>query len=190
MPPRSAPGAVVRVLLQPEGPGKCPTCNSIERLITIKPVVEGESGRREEDEHGTCWACIKKWLLGGDSVELVDVPVLVTDVIDPSKERARARARNAKATKRELKAAEDIGGSRNPGSGSGGAKGDARNDRWMVEDKHTENVTLTLQRSVLLKAMAQASKTGRYAVIRVGLGDGTELAIAPWTHFAEEVLCD
>lgn len=190
MPPRSAPGAVITVLLQPSGVGTCPVCNDIDRLITIKTVINGESGVREPEDRETCHTCFRKWLVDEEVVELARSRVFVTDVIDPSKERSRRKERNKKATRREIKAGKDIGGSRVVGSGSGCAKGDARNDRWMVEDKHTEHLTFTLRRNVIEKALAQAATTGRDAVIRVGLGDGTELAITLWSTFAKEVMCE
>lgn len=113
--------------------------------------------------------------------------VSVQDVIDTSREKARARARNRKATDRELEAGRTIGGDRVMGSGSGAAKGDAQNSEWMVEDKHTGKVSLTLTRAVIEKARTQAARTGRRAVIRVGLSDGTELAITSWDDFASAV---
>lgn len=135
-------------------------------------------------ERGDSWeGCVECLRAGGVDLK---VELSAKDVIKlPTK--SRMQNQNKKARKREERAGKDIGGRRVAGSGSQEAKGDARNDCWMVEDKHTSGTSYTLTKAVLSKAVGQASKTGRNAVIRVGLADGTELAVCLWSDFAEEV---
>lgn len=96
----------------------------------------------------------------------------------------RLREINKTSQKRETQAAKDIGGERCPASGSGVMKGDARNEKWMVEDKFTRSSTFLLRLPVVQKARAQALKTGRKPVIRVGLPK-CELAIISWDDFCD-----
>ena len=57
----------------------------------------------------------------------------------------------------------------------------------MVEDKHTSGVSYRLTHAVIAKAVGQAAKTGRNAVVKVGLQDGTELAVCLWEDFREVI---
>lgn len=161
----------------------CPECRRVCDLHTVVLAVEDHEGRVRRDVWEGCLECLKK------KPATLKMELRVKDVIKlPTK--ARLQSQNKRARRREERAGEDIGGRRVTGSGSQEAKGDARNDRWMVEDKHTSGNSLKLTKAVLSKAIAQASKTGRNAVIRVGLADGTELAICRWSDFAEEVADD
>ena len=84
--------------------------------------------------------------------------------------KGKKRAINKKSRRREEKAADDIGGGRVSGSGSGIAKGDARNEKWMVEDKFTVKAkSFSVTQDIIAKALRQAHRTGRNPVIRVGL---------------------
>lgn len=98
--------------------------------------------------------------------------------------RDRLRWIKKESQKREDQAAEDIGGERCPASGSGVVKGDARNERWMVEDKFTQAASYPLRAYVFQKARAQALKTGRKPVMRIGLPN-CDLAIISWSDFCD-----
>ena len=161
----------------------CPECRCVCDLHTFVLAVEDREGKVRRDVWEGCLSCLKS------KPATLKMDLRVKDVIKlPTK--ARLQSQNKRARRREECAGEDIGGKRVAGSGSQEAKGDARNDCWMVEDKHTSGKTYTLSRATLSKAVGQASKTGRNAVIRVGLADGTELAICLWSDFAEEVISE
>jgi len=160
----------------------CPECRQICDLMRLVVLVRDREGEERHQTWEGCWECFVK---EDQSLELTE-EIQTKDVIKLHTA-AQRRGQNKKARRREECAGEDIGGRRVAGSGSQEAKGDARNDCWMVEDKHTTGRGLTLSRETMSKAVGQASKTGRNAVIRVGLADGTELAICLWSDFAEEV---
>lgn len=161
----------------------CPECRSICDLFHLVLLVRDREGEERHEAWEGCIDCIRR-----EHPELTE-KIGVRDVIDVPTQ-ARRRSQNKTARRREDRAADDIGGRRVAGSGSQECKGDARNDCWMVEDKHTTGKSYTLTSAVLSKAIGQASKTGRNAVIRVGLADGTELAVCRWSDFAEEVISD
>lgn len=161
----------------------CPECRSVCDLFRLVLLVQNREGEERHVVWEGCVDCIRR-----EHPKLTE-KIGVRDVIDVPT-RASRRRQNRTAHRREECAANDIGGRRVAGSGSQECKGDARNDRWMVEDKHTTGRNYTLTRSTLAKAIKQASKTGRNAVVRVGLADGTELAVCLWSDFAEEVIDD
>ena len=164
--------------------GICPECRCLCDLMTLVLDIENING----DKKGCTWTGCKDCLQERDSTSLI--AALRTEDVIRVPTRHSKRRQNKKARRREECAGEDIGGRRVAGSGSQESKGDARNERWMVEDKHTSGKTYVLSKAVLAKAVSQDSKTGRNAVIRVGLEDGTNLAVCLWSDFAEEVICD
>jgi len=84
--------------------------------------------------------------------------------------KGKKRSINKKSRRREEKAAKDISGGRVSGSGSGIAKGDARNERWMIEDKFTVKAkSFRVTQEIIDKALRQAHTTGRNPVLLVGL---------------------
>lgn len=90
-----------------------------------------------------------------------------------------------KSRKREERAAEEICGQRVPGSGSGVAKGDARNSKWYVDDKMIlRGSRFTISQEVMDKALGQAHRSGRNPVLRVGLPK-YNIAILTWDDFLE-----
>ena len=94
--------------------------------------------------------------------------------------KGKKRSINKTSRRREEKAGRDIGGSRVSGSGSGVAKGDARNERWMIEDKFTiRSKSYTVTQALIDKALRQASKTGRNPVIKIGFPK-YEVAVCLW----------
>lgn len=162
----------------------CPECRRLCDLMTLILQVEDIQGKERCVTWSGCWKCFMKTGL----IELKE-ELNVKDIINIPTSPHRRR-QNKKARKREEQAAEDIGGRRVSGSGSQEAKGDARNAQWMVEDKHTSGKTYTLSREVINKAVAQANKTGRNAVIRVGLSGGANLAVCLWSDFVEGMIHD
>jgi hypothetical protein len=99
--------------------------------------------------------------------------------------KGKKRSINKTSRRREEKASRDISGSRVSGSGSGIAKGDARNELWMVEDKFTVKAKrFSVTQDMIDKALRQAHKTGRNPVIRVGLPK-YEVAVVLWDDFTE-----
>lgn len=159
----------------------CTRCERIDEVLRIELTIEGLQGTRTWTDE-SCSRCLCL-----DNHDLVLTEQLrIKDVINlPTKARHRETKRISR--KRECQAAEDIGGRAVPGSGSGESKGDARNSNWMVEDKFTTGKSFQLKRDILSKAIRQAGKTGRKPVIRVGLADGTELAICLWDDIKEVI---
>lgn len=99
--------------------------------------------------------------------------------------KGKKRSINKKSRRREEKASEDISGGRVSGSGSGVAKGDARNELWMVEDKFTVRAKrFSVTQDMIDKALNQSHRTGRNPVIRVGLPK-YEVAVLLWDDFKE-----
>lgn len=92
----------------------------------------------------------------------------------------KKRSINKRSRRREEKAAKSISGSRVPGSGSGLIKGDARNDKWMIEDKFTVSAkSFRVTQAMIGKALRQARGTGRNPIVRVGLPK-YEVAVLLW----------
>jgi hypothetical protein len=170
--------AVARLFLEED---VCPHCGTATQILYLTLVVAGLEAERPSTRTG-CLRCLE---IDSQQLEIRD-QIRVKDVIDlPTK--ARHRETRRLVTKRESEAAADIGGSSVSGSGSGISKGDARNSNWMVEDKVTTGKTFTLRREVLSKAIKQAGSTGRRPVVRVGLSDGTELAVCLWDDMKEVI---
>mgnify|MGYP001820048078 CR=1 FL=1 len=161
----------------------CTRCERIEEVLRLELTIEGLQGTRTYTDE-ICSECLCR-----EHHELsLTEQLRIKDVMElPTKARHRETKRISR--RRECQAAEDIGGRTVPGSGSGEAKGDARNSSWMVEDKFTTGKSYQLRRDILSKAISQASKTGRKPVIRVGLAEGTELAISLWDDM-KEVICE
>lgn len=100
-------------------------------------------------------------------------------------QKGKKRSINKESRRREEKAARDISGGRVGGSGSGISKGDARNDRWMVEDKFTVRAKrFSVTQDMIDKALRQAHRTGRNPVIRVGLPK-YDVAVLLWDDLKE-----
>lgn len=94
--------------------------------------------------------------------------------------KGKKRSINKKSRRREEKAASDIGGDHVSGSGSGIVKGDARNEKWMIEDKFTVRAKrFSVTQDMIDKALRQAYHTGRNPVIRIGLPK-YEVAVLLW----------
>ena len=167
--------AIARLSIQDD---ICPQCSKSCDLLSLTLTIRDLSGEERELLWEGCVKCT-------ENAELVS-KITTGDVIQLYPQAAR-RSQNKKARKREEAAGRDIGGNRVPGSGAQEAKGDARNSCWMVEDKHTSDVSYRLTRAVMAKAVGQAAKTGRNAVVKVGLHDVTELAICLWTDFQEVI---
>lgn len=153
---------------------QCPGCESMEACYRLLLRV----GDREVSTEPNCLGCIT------DYEEQIEMPLKVGDVI-PVERKARRRTINKNAAKRERACAEQIGGRTTPASGSGTAKGDARTDEWMIDDKHTTSAqTFPIKRSDMIKAHGQASRSGRKAAIKVGFPD-LEVAVLGWEDFLE-----
>jgi hypothetical protein len=99
-------------------------------------------------------------------------------------QKSKKRSRIKKARDREENAASQIGGQRCSGSGSGIVKGDARNSKWTLEDKHTESKQFLITEDIVNKIISQSHKTGRNPVIRIGTR-GLNLALILWDDFLE-----
>jgi hypothetical protein len=99
-------------------------------------------------------------------------------------QKSKKRSRIKKSRDREETAASQLGGQRCPGSGSGIVKGDARNSKWTLEDKHTEAKQFLLTEDIVNKIISQSHKTGRNPVIRVGTKN-LNLAVILWSDFLE-----
>lgn len=160
----------------------CPDCRSLTKVYVFSAAVDGLVGEHSNATEG-CLNCLFE--RHGGVVENSET-IRIRDVIETDT-RGAGRARVKAAQRRELRAAEQIAGKTVAGSGSGEAKGDARNEHWMVEDKGTTAASYRLTRQTIAKAVGQASQTGRKAVIKVGLNDGTEFAVMLWTDIQEVI---
>jgi len=166
----------------------CPVCARAGYVYSLTVAVNGLDDKRRKTAVG-CLFCL--FLMRGNTsvghphVEL-RTDIRIRDVIDVEPSSA-GRRKVRVSQQRERTAAEQICGKRTPGSGSGTEKGDARDEHWMVEDKGSTGKEYKLSRATVGKAVGQAAQTGRKAVIKVGLSDGTELAVMLWSDFIEGV---
>jgi hypothetical protein len=88
-----------------------------------------------------------------------------------------------KSRLQERKGAKDWDGSVNSGSGNGWIrKGDVRNDKFLIEYKHTDSKSYSLKESELLKIENQALVDGRDAIFVVGFSGEN------WAVVREDVL--
>lgn len=82
--------------------------------------------------------------------------------------------------------AKDLGGKRQPGSGSKwNAKGDVRTDVSLVECKTTDKMSYSLKTEVLDKIQLEAMQQGKYAILALELGNGRRYAVVDWDMFAQ-----
>lgn len=164
------------------GRGHCPKCLKFRDLYGLMAsVVNDDKGVCRTADHKACVEC-----LSGDVAPMVEVKV--RDVVDLRTKNQR-RKTNKLARKREAACAEEIGGHTTPGSGSGVAKGDARNDNWMIDDKHTKYRQYTVTELDVKKMIGDSCRTGRRGALKVGFrnGEGLEVAIMHWPDFKEMI---
>jgi len=57
----------------------------------------------------------------------------------------------------------------------------------MIEDKFTVHQSYRLTATTFRKALHQAAATGREAVLRITLGDGTKVAVLAWNTALEHL---
>lgn len=181
----------VATILESIGALRCSACNGKYtthlKVRTMKRLYDGASTL--SDERTVCLTCLLR-ILKHDTVAIAKTSVQLKDVLDPKRAKQIKRQIMKTSRKREEDIAEQIGGRRVSGSGSGIDKGDARNEKWMVEDKFRKQLTFNVNRRLLQKAKEQAIKSGRAPVIRIGLSDGTEVAVLAWKDFVNEIIED
>ena len=157
---------------------QCSFCDELEECYMLTLLV---AERCVEQTDPACTGCLT------NGVEL-STHLKVSDVLDTQR-KSRRRGINKRATKRERACAEQIGGRTTPGSGSGIAKGDARNEEWMIDDKFTTGTqTFPVTRTDLIKAVGQAAQSGRKAALKVGFPD-FNVAVLSWEDFLE-LICE
>lgn len=166
--PSQAVTAKIRVV----GHGPCSNCGIYAQLIELRISVGEELP--EDASVKRCSRCI----LGSN----------VTTSTEAHPESFRYRRRLLKqARKCEERTAKETGSRRTGASGAGIEKGDSRNSRFMFEDKYTENEFYRLTKTTILKAIAQAQKSGRTPVVRVHLNDGPTIGIMHWNDLVQFV---
>lgn len=118
--------------------------------------------------------------------EPVSIEIKMSDVMEINTKSSR-RVMNKLARKRERTCAGEIGGRTTPASGAGVAKGDARNDAWMIDDKFTQYRTFSIREDVIVKTICDAKRTGRRGALKVGFrkGEGPNVAVLDWEDFME-----
>lgn len=166
--------------LMHEGRGFCPECMKHRVLYSIVvAVTKGEEVKRTKQVKA-CAQCL------GEGDMAAAVGLKADDVVDLRTKNQR-RKTNKRARKRESICAEEIGGHTTPGSGSGVAKGDARNDCWMIDDKHTKFRQFSLREIDVKKMIGEAVRSGRSGALKVGFrnGEGCEVAVVHWPDFLE-----
>jgi len=173
--------ALAAATLVCSGYGACPKCLVERELFTLSASVVGDdqSIKRIASDTG-CVFCL--------SEVAISERIKVSDVVDLGGKTQRRRT-NKLARKREAACAEEIGGHTPPASGGGIAKGDARNDKWMIDDKHTRARQFTLKEADVRKLIGDSSKTGRRGALKVGFrnGEGCEVAVVHWPDFMEMI---
>lgn len=168
--------AVVSMNFVSAGYQMCSTCDDMDQCYKITLSVGTD---RAVETDPTCATC---FMSGGG--ETLSIQLKVGDVV-PLYDKARRQGTNKRAAKRERTCAEEIAGWTTPGSGSGTAKGDARNDEWMIDDKHTTSrEAFPIRRSDMIKACGQAVRGGRKAALKVGFPD-CDVAVLTWEDFLE-----
>lgn len=86
----------------------------------------------------------------------------------------------------EHQTAGEIGGVRQPGSGSTDLrKGDAVSDVYLVDDKLTSRSSFSVSDALLAKVKKQALQHDLEPVIHVRFLNGRECAILDWQHFLD-----
>ena len=169
--------AVASATLTCYGYGACPKCSSVGDLYGLcASVIKGEDCRHSDVR--LCIDCLCK--------EAPFIKIKMSDVMEINTKSSR-RVVNKLARKRERTCAEEIGGSITPASGAGVAKGDARNDVWMIDDKFTQYRTFSLREDVVVKTICDAKRTGRRGALKVGFrkGEGLNAAVLDWEDFME-----
>ena len=169
------PPPTVRAVFIPSGFQQCSGCHDLEACYQMGLQVGGRKTKITDPMCAMCFVAMQ---------HEITIQLQVSDVLDVN-ERARRRGINKRAAKREKACAEEIGGRTTPASGSGTAKGDARTDEWMVDDKFTTSAeTFPIKRTDVIKACGQACRGGRKAVLKVGFSD-CDMAVLAWEDFLE-----
>lgn len=165
-----------------EGRGFCPSCMKHRQLYAVVVAVTKGNEVMRSKQVSSCAQCL------GEGDMAAAVQVKTADVVD-LRTKAQRRKTNKLARKREAACAEEIGGHTTPGSGSGVAKGDARNDEWMIDDKHTRFRQYTVTERDVRKMIGDSKRTGRKGALKVGFrnGEGLEVAVLHWPDFKEMI---
>lgn len=165
--------------LSPLGYGVCSSCKELEDLYHLcVAVTNGPAWTSNEAR--MCISCLCKQ-------QATRVDIKPTDVISTKSQR---RIINKMARKRERACAKEIGGKTTPASGAGIAKGDARSDRLMVDDKFTKGGSYIVKETTMLRTVTEARRTGRMGVLKVGfVKEGSartfNAAVLDWDDFME-----
>lgn len=168
--------AVASAAIESMDVGVCPKCNSRKRLYELVVSIKGSSDNWRYNAERLCIECLC------DS----SAPALRISPLDTIQRKNERRAINKTARKRERRCAEEICGSTTPASGSGIAKGDARNDLIVVDDKFTKAAQYILKKLDLIKISTQAKRTGRTGVLKVGFEPSKlNVAVLDWEDFME-----
>lgn len=178
MPPQALASATIE---RSKTAGLCPKCHMTSEIFCLTVTIRDHCGDWRHMSEMLCLSCLTA--IGVPSLE-----IKVSDVVDIKTSKGSKRTINKIARKRERECAEDIGGRTTPASGAGIAKGDARNDCWMVDDKFTNSSAFQLTAQVMKKALSDARKTGRLPVLRVGLlKEKINMAVMMWDDFLEKI---
>lgn len=157
----------LQVVTSRAGQGTCPACHEVRQLIALNVTNNDESrGVR------VCENCIS---MPGVSFG-IDFNPPPTTAVRTGKRRLLTLIKNE-----ERQTAREIGGRKTRASGALDGDGDSKNERWMVEEKHTEAGEFRLKMSTISKAMAQAARQGKDWVIKLRLPKlNIILAIMRW----------
>ncbi len=154
----------IQVVTTRTGQGTCPVCHEVRRRVEVRVTSDVGGSRGVE----VCENCI---VVPGISFGV--------DLSPPPTSHAGRRLSVVKNEERQT--AREIGGVKTLASGAVHGDGDAKNERWMVEEKRTEADSYRLSGKTLLKAMAQAAKQGKDWVFKIRLPKhGIVLAVMRW----------
>ncbi len=139
----------------------CTQCATLQTKCVVC-VVETEG--RKDITRPVCFDCIEFYAIGNGGNFLT---TMVLEPVDYGKGvRPPSRAMQKKASRRERKIAERIGGRAQPGSGNQAhAKGDVRKKgHWRVQDKTSRNKSFPLTRQLINEIRSQCSYGEKFAI--------------------------
>lgn len=157
----------LQVVTSRTGQGTCPVCHEVRKRIEVRVTGDDGSSRGVE----VCEHCIS---LPGVSFGIT---------LNTPQPADTQRRRLSVVKNEERQTAREIGGVKTLASGAVHGDGDAKNDKWMVEQKRTEADSFRLDGKTLLKAMAQAAKQGKDWIFKVKLvKHDITLAVMRWEN--------
>jgi hypothetical protein len=171
--------AGIKVSVKKMGMGVCLKCSNPERIVELELEITGHDGTSRTSRAQFCPKCLvdKNHFVGLEDV------VFPTDTFQDRSANKKSAMRKI-VKKRERQCAEDIGGRVTPGSGAFNIKGDAVNDKWVIDDKTTKAKSFRVDRDMISKILGDAQRAGKKGALRIGV-DNMDVAVIHWKDFIE-----